>query len=582
MSDGDELRDFAADLHGEVDDRLRVEPGVLADAMFARIVSERLIDDGALEDVDICYLRTQVGNRHLEVFGYNLSDGETVLDLVTCQYGSLAATISRDEIERLIRRASNVAVACRDGLHRRLEESSPAFDMAERIHASWESISEIRIFVLTDGRSTFDRLEPRRVADLPATCHLWDIVRLHRLVTSGRMQEEIIIDFTEVGAAVPCLESPEQADGYRCLLAVLPGQLLADLYGQYHDRLLQRNVRAYLQSRGKVNKDINATISKTPGRFLAYNNGISATATDAELVRLPDGSTGIARLRDLQIVNGGQTTASLHHAATRIGLDLSDVHVMTKITVVPSALLDELVPMISRYANSQNAIRPADFEANGAFHVTLERLSRSVWAPATGGSTRPTKWYYERARGQYQVERSRSRTVRQRREFEAVNPPAQRFTKTDAAKFEMAYLLRPDIVSLGAEKCFLRWTEMHNPNDALQPDVPYFQHLVAKGILFIGTRRLIMDLKLGGYLAQTAAYAMALLVSRLGDQLDLDSVWRLQELPPSYADMVPDAALTVREVLVSPPGSANVTEWCKKSDCWLAVDRVMWTPGKAG
>jgi hypothetical protein len=171
VAEDDELRDFAAELHAEVDDRLRVEPGVLADAMFARIVSERLIDDGTLEDVDICFLRTQVGNRHLQVFGYNLSDGDSVLDLITCHYGSSAATISRDEIERLIRRVSNVAVACRDGLYRRLEESSPTFDMAERIHASWESLTEIRIFVLTDGaRSTASSPERSQIFQRAATC----------------------------------------------------------------------------------------------------------------------------------------------------------------------------------------------------------------------------------------------------------------------------------------------------------------------------------------------------------------------------------------------------------------------------
>src|SRR5690606_7632510 len=186
-------------------------------------------------------------------------------------------------------------------------------------------------------------------------------------------------------------------------------------------------------------------------RFLAYNNGISATATGVEFDRE---GTRIVRLDDLQIVNGGQTTASLHHAAKRNQADLSRVWVTAKITVVRVELLDELVPNISRYANSQNTIKEADFEANSPFHVELERASRRVWAPAPEGSTRQTRWYYERARGQYDVDKSRRPTAAQKRAFAAEYPKQQRFTKTDAAKYEMTFRQEPHVVSLGAQKCF--------------------------------------------------------------------------------------------------------------------------------
>lgn len=577
MGEADQLREFAAELSVEVRQRLAVEATGTAGDMFVRLVAERLIEDGAIEDLDVCYLRTQVGQRRIEVSGYEIGEGGAVLYLATRLCGADGERVPKESIDRLIRNASNFAIACQEGVHARLEESGPAFDMAQRIHASWEGIKEIRIFVLTDGRSTIQRLESATVAGLPTTYHLWDIVRLHRIVTSGRRHEEIVIDLDEMGAVVPCLPSPEQSAGYRCLLAVVPGKLLANLYDEHHDRLLQRNVRAYLQNRPKVNREIHATISKTPGSFLAYNNGISATATEVKLTAQADGTPRISRLRDLQIVNGGQTTASLHHAA-RAGHDLSEVHVMAKITIVPADLLDQLVPAISRYANSQNAIRPADFEANGPFHVALEQLSRSVWAPATDGSTRPTRWYYERARGQYQVERSRLDTQAKRRAFDRANPSRQRFTKTDAAKFEMAHALRPHVVSLGAEKCFLRWTENHNA-DGVEPDKGYFEHMVAKGILFAGVREAIKGMKLGGYLAQTAAYTTALLVQRLGARLDLDVLWRLQRVPGDLLDLAPEAGLVVRDVLVDAPGSANVTEWCKKLECWQTVERVSWSPG---
>jgi hypothetical protein len=575
MASSAELARFADELRVEVNQRLALEPETMGSDMFVRVVAERMIADGALEDIEVCYDR-KIGRPTIEVSGYNISQDGTILDLVTREHETGGHTVTKTQVEKLFRRVAAYAEACRDGLHKKKEESSPAYDMAQRIHASWEQFRKIRIFLLTDGRVTLERLDESTVAGLPASYDIWDITRLHRLATSGRVQEEIVIDLQELGRTVPVLESPEQPDGYRCLLAVLPGQLLADLYEQHHGRLLQRNVRAYLQARGKVNKEIHATIRNAPGRFLAYNNGISATATDVTIEAI-NGVPTLTRLHDLQIVNGGQTTASLHHAAT-LKADLTDVHVMAKITVVPADMLDELVPRISRYANSQNAIRPADFEANGTFHVGLERVSRSVWAPAVGGATRQTRWYYERARGQYQVERSRLRTRGRRNEFEAEYPPAQRFGKTDAAKYEMAYLRQPHTVSLGAEKCFQEWTLQLKLDEKDEPTPRDFQHLVAKGILFQRIRSRVLGMKLGGYPGQTAAYVMALILERLGGGIDLDLVWRLQDLPASVATVVPHVTKLVREVIIDPPQSANVTEWCKKEDCWHSVRQISWEP----
>ncbi|WP_405092610.1 AIPR family protein [Micromonospora sp. NBC_01392] len=569
-----DLAAFAEDLRVEVNQRLSAEPEMMVGDMFVRVVAERLIADGSLEDLDVCYLRQQ-GRPALEISGYNISSDGTILDLVTRETEKSGETITRTRVVALFRRATAFAQACHEGLHKLKEESAPVYDMAQRIHAEWAQLRRIRVFLLTDGRATLERIDESTLVGLPVTYQVWDIARLHRLAASGRVQEEIVIDLEEMGHAVPVLESPEQSDGYRCLLAVIPGQLLADLYAKHHSRILQRNVRAYLQARGRVNREMHTTIREQPGRFLAYNNGISATATDVEVERR-EGAVFLKRLHDLQIVNGGQTTASLHHASTNRTLD--GVHVMAKITVVPEAALNELVPRISRYANSQNAIRPADFEANGPFHIGLEHVSRVAWAPARPDSTRETHWYYERVRGQYQVERSRQQTAARKKRFEGECPPNQRFSKTDAAKYEMTYLMRPHTVSLGAEKCFQEWTLECKLDERDAPTLSYFRHLVAKGILFQGIRTQVLKLRLGGYPGQTAAYVMALIVERLGGQVDLDLVWRLQQVPEQIEATVPHVTKLVRDVIISPPGSANVTEWCKKEDCWNRVRAVSWSP----
>ena len=574
MTSPEELAAFAEELRVEINERLGREPEMLSGDMFVRVISERLIEDGAVEDLEVCYER-QESRPQIEISGYNISADGTILDLVAREPEKAAATVAKARVQVLFRRAVAFADACRQGQHKKKEESSPQYDMMQQINENWEGLEKVRILLLTDGRVATEHFDDTDVAGLPVTLHVWDITRLHRLATSGREQEEIVIDLLEMGHVVPILESPMQADEYRCLLAVLPGRLLADLYERHHSRILQRNVRAYLQARPAVNRGIHATIRSEPGRFLAYNNGISATATRVE-TEVRDGTLVLRVLHDLQIVNGGQTTASLHQAGQRNSLD--DVHVMAKITEVAAERLNELVPQISRYANSQNIIRLADFEANGQFHVGLERVSRTTWAPQRSDEQRDTKWYYERVRGQYQVERSRQGTPARRKRFEQEFPSRQRFGKTDVAKYEMAYLRRPDLVSLGAEKCFNRWTVEYKPDDKETPTPADFKQLVAKGILFQGIRDAVLKMRLGGYPGQIAAYVMSVIIDRMGDGLDLETVWRQQRVPEHVAAVVPEVTQQVRQVITNPPGSANVTEWCKKGECWNAVRDITWAP----
>ncbi|MEY9214580.1 AIPR family protein [Thermobifida halotolerans] len=571
---GASVEEFAISLEQAVDDRLNEESGLHKRDVFVQVVSEYLIEDGTLEDLYVCYYVHPYGRSRVEVSGYAISDDGHVLDLVVADYGNYGQTVSRDQVRKRFRWAELFAEACRDGHHREMDESTPEFDMAQKIHSQWSDFDKIRIFLLTDGRSTFDNLPQSELGGIPVVQDLWDIERIRRLATSGRHEEPISVDFTELGGPLPCLPASTGEDDYQCLLTVIPGQVLADMYELYGAKLLQRNVRSFLQLRGKVNKGINETIRTAPERFLAYNNGISATATGVEF----DGEkTRIVRLDDLQIVNGGQTTASLHHAAKRSRADLSRIWVTAKITVVRAGLLDELVPNISRYANSQNTINEADFEANSPFHVELERASRRVWAPAVAGGTRQSRWYYERARGQYDVDKSRRPTAAQKRAFAAEYPRQQRFTKTDAAKYEMTFRQAPHVVSLGAQKCFQRWTSEVVSNFTGVPDDEYFRKLVAKRILFEGARSEINRLNpKAGYLANVTTYTLA----RLVEDIDLEKVfaltWKQQEVPAEVIRAVQELSGPVRRVLLAAPGAGNVTEWCKKEDCWKSVLDIRW------
>lgn len=573
MSADDQIEHFKR-IREEIGNRISVEPHLMQRDVFLQFVTEYLVEDGTLEDMQPCFYRAQTGNRWMQAAGYGVSEDFTTLDVALVELSPNGKTLSRAQIDQRFREALRFAEACRDGLHHRLEPASPPYDMAQRINEVWPKLERVRLFLLTDGKTTTTRIEPESIGDLPVVKELWDMTRIGRLMTSGVRQSDLDVDLTHDSAPVYCLPAPASEEGYQCILALVPGQLLADLYERHGSRLLQRNVRAFLQSRNKVNKGINKTVREEPDRFLAYNNGISATARDVEIAHEPGGLRRITRIVEPQIVNGGQTTASLHHAHKRDGADLSRILVPAKITIVADSRLEELVPRISRYANSQNVIREADFEANSRFHVVLEELSRRTWAPAAEGSTEQHRWYYERVRGQYNVDVNRAGTPAKRAAFKRQN---KRFTKTDAAKYEAAWLGMPHQVSLGAEKCFQWWTkDVVTPSD--DPDLNRFKDLVAKGILFESTRKSLLNLNLGGYLAQTTAYTVALLVERSRYTVDLEEIWRNQRLSEDLTAAAVDTAHCIRPVLTSPPGAKNVTEWCKKEACWTSVQALDWTP----
>jgi hypothetical protein len=541
--------------------------------LFTQWVIDTLIEAGELEDGLTCYYRAT----GLEVSGYGVSDDDETLDLfvtVFRQDDSLP-TLSRTEAEAVWKRARNFLDRSFRDLHLKLEEASPAFDMALRIHGLRGFLSRVRIFLITDCLTTVDQGREEDVDGIRTTYHLWDLRRLYRCVTSGERLEAIEIDFVErFGRALPCLGAGEVRGEYASHLLIFPGDLLAALYGEYGGRLLELNVRSFLQVRGKVNQGIRRTLMEHPERFLAYNNGISATASEVDVRQLPEGGLGITRMKDLQIVNGGQTTASIYHVATRDKRDMSGVQVQAKLTVVPAQRLPELVPLISRYANTQNKVNEADFSANDPFHVKVEGLSRTVWAPAADGTQRQTKWFYERARGQYQDAIAREGTPAKQKAFKGTYPINQKFTKTDLAKFENTWNCLPHTVSQGAEKNFRAYMLQRSEARPEEVDQIYFRQLVAKAIMFRAAERIVSRHPESGYRANIVTYSLAYIVRKTGQRIDLDRIWQQQAIGPQLSQTIERVSLRVRAAITSAPGGRNVTEWCKKDECWKRIEAL--------
>jgi hypothetical protein len=558
-----------------------------AQAMLADVFTRRMItamvEDGELEEEAIqAYHVDESVRPAIEVAGYSLQDSDT-LNLVTAIFhGTEPEAVTPAEVRRAVKRARAFWQRCRDRpYHDDLEESGDAWDMALAIRRAAPEIRRVRTFVATDGLARIEYLDSETEDNVEYQQSIWDLRRLWRMESTGRRGEPIEIDFTSrFGKPLPALPAPDQSAEYRVLMTVIPGDWLANIYEEYGSRLLERNVRSFLQFTGKVNKGMRDTVRDEPGRFLAYNNGISATASSVELVRLPDGGHGIARILDLQIVNGGQTTASLHRS-WRTGLgDVSAVYVQAKITEVRGNLLDELVPRISEYANSQNKIQIADLSSNVPFHIELESLSRNTWAPATAETARQTKWFYERARGQYSdaLNRAPSRT-----EFQKMHPPRQRFSKVELATYENTLAMEPHEVSRGAQKNFLRFMlRVGSGEPALRPDITYLQHAVAKAILFRRAEKIVGAEAFGGYRRNIVAYALARLAHATGQRLDLGAVWSSQATSPAIDEAIENLAHIAFGVLTDPNRpAANVTEWAKREECWNRMRAVDWRPPRS-
>lgn len=570
MSSEEQFEVFLTNLHQEVISRSEGNEQLREDA-FTEVMVEHLTEAGEFDDGIVCQHR----GRGVQVNGYGVSEDEECLDLFVshCTLKSPPETVPKRDIDTLLKRGKEFVQKCMDGYVREMEEASPAFDLALRIEELKNELTRIRLFLFTDGISRMEEIPNESVGDVEVSYHLWDVERLFRCWNSGSRRETIEVDFVSInGEPVPCLPVAPQDGEYACYLTSLSGPLLVELYSRFGPRLLERNVRCFLQARGKINKGIRNTILTEPAMFLAYNNGLSVTAESVAMVQLADGTVGMTGAKDFQIVNGGQTMGSIYHAFRRDRTDVSGIRVPVKLTVLfdPNRV-EAVVPRISEYANSQNKVNTADFQANDPFHMGVEGLSRTIWAPAAEGMQRQTRWYYERARGQYQDDKSRCGTPAQQRQFEAVHPKSQMFTKTDLAKFENTWNQLPHLVSRGAQKNFWEFTLLLKERGRVTVDEPYFQRLIAKAILFRQAERIIQAQKYGGYRANIVTYTLAWLARKTSQRIDLERVWKEQKLTPALESAIRAASPLVHQHITSPPGGGNITEWCKKEACWKAL-----------
>lgn len=549
---------------------------------FMENIGAELIETGVLEGFEPCHYR-HLGRTAIRVDGFWFND-DGVLNLLIADFDSRNELLSltKTEVMTLFKRLGNFFNACVTAqLFTELDETTAEYGLARQIADRNHSIRKLN-FLLLSERTLSNRvksLDDAVICDIPVSYHIWDIARLHRQASSSGHKEALDIDLVELcGSGIACLPAHIGGDAFESYLIVMPGNVLFTIYEKYDAALLEQNVRCFLQARGKVNKGIRSTIINEPDMFFAYNNGITATAKGVE-IRKTNSGVEIININDLQIVNGGQTTASLFHTSRKDKAELDKVFVQMKLSIVDNEKAEEFVPKISEYANTQNRVNAADFFSNHPFHIRMQDFSRRIWAPAQAGEQRETKWFYERARGQY-ADALNKLVGKEQKHFKVTNPKPQMFTKTDLAKYENVWDEHPKWVNLGAQKNFAQYAGRVAKKWKDSPDEFnefYFKRAIARAIIFRATEKLVSSQPWynGGYRANIVAYALALMGEsgkQRGTVIDYLAVWKNQAISDALRHGLVIVTAFVNERLIKPPaGISNISEWAKKEACWTQL-----------
>ena len=561
-------------------------------AMFVNTVLADLQELNVITDFESCYSVGKYGRKSYRVDAYSFDDYDYSMSVFIADYSGSneEETLTRTDAMMLFEKVYTFLDGCINGNFRNeIEISTPVYDLVERIVHLEKSVRKYRFFIVTDkvmsGKiASFDF---GKIGDVNIEYNIWDMQRLHRVMSTGDGHEPVEIMFKDFNIkGLPCLEASDvSTDDVKCLLCVIPGQILADLYDTYGSTLLEGNVRSFLSTKGAVNKNIRKTILEADGEskrmFFAYNNGISATATSVETCE-ENAGTYITSIYNLQIVNGGQTTASLSNTRFKDKADLSGIFVQMKLTVIPDHDQAQLlIPKISRGSNSQNKVSDADFFSNHEFNVRMQQISRRMYAPAVNGLQYETHWFFERSRGQYDQEQSKM-TPSEKKKYQMQNPKEQKITKTDFAKYQNTWREYPYFVSMGAQKNFTRFAnyivDEWNKDDA-QFNEQYFRDTVVIAIMFKCIDKLVpqQDWYDKGYKANIVVYSLALFNYLIKKQypeysLNMRYIWDKQKVPECmYNEFVKLSKFVFDHITDESRPITNVTEWCKKEQCWITL-----------
>lgn len=568
--------------------QLSNEEGDTQEQTFTRLFLDLLSEAGETENTTVAYDEKDFGTKKThKINGYAISDNYETVDLFITIYKQeeTIPIIYKKDIDQAVTRITNFfRKSTYNNYEEDVAESSPIFEFAHTLGSYQElkdNLVRVNAFILTNGEYKGEIPQSISLNGNKIFYRILDINYLFQISEAAHVPIEI--DFSTEESSVPCLPGSTDNEEYQSYLTIIPGTCLAKLYERFGSRLLEQNVRSFLQFNGKINKGIRETIKTEPHMFFAYNNGLAATADHIEL---DESGHYIRRINNLQIVNGGQTTASIYYTQKKDKADISSIYVQMKLSVIKQQeQFSEIVSRISKYANTQNKVNDADFTANNQTLIELEKLSRYILTPLSSDSPLQTYWFFERARGQYKTLRQKEGFTKSRLDaFDKKYPKGQVLTKTDIAKYINAYnevyegkklVIGPHIVARGNEKNYARFINNNLPDKLKKINNVYFEDTIAKAILFktadkrYGTKASAVHI--GELKNVTVPYTIALLTKITAGRLDLYKIWKAQQLSPALSDFIFDLMVQVNDFIIKNSVGSHYIEWAKKEECWDMV-----------
>lgn len=554
-----------------------------------------LINDySLLSEINDCYFEFKNGTKAFKNMSLDAAylDLETnVLNLMIVDYNPGEVTnITNEFINRKTNLLINYFENVLKGFFKDGEQANPAVQLSRDIINNRQYIYKLHLFIVSTNKLS-KVVKTLKMSDytfagqtFKVELDVLDIEKIYLSKKPGFQKDDLIIDTKDYGfKGIPCIKAEIETDQYESYLAIVPGEFLSDIYKEHSDALLSANVRSFLKFNGAVNKGIRGTILNEKHRFFTYNNGISTTASDVVLEKDPNGGLILTSFTNLQIINGGQTTATLAATNIKNGADLSGIYVQMKLTVVKD-VDDDFVINIAKYANCQNQIKDADLNSSHKFYVRMEDYSRKIYAPLQTGQIVQELWYFERIRGQYDQPLMQM-TKGERDNYKKVRPKNKKFNLTDLSKYLNAADMLPYFVSWGgqvnARRFHTNMVAQWEKDDSVYNEL-FYKELIGKKILFTHIGNLVSNQSWyqenRAYRPQIIAYTFSKLVYEAKKEnlsIDYKKIWDLQKVPECLDNDLIDISKIVFDCIhnENTRTSANIETYCKKEDCWKHIQK---------
>ena len=578
------------------------EDGFINESNFINNIIPSMLDAKLIdtEDFTETYYSTEIDGSPIKINGYIINDSGERLQLFILNEESISLNTTnlevslKDYYEGIFKKATNFTNKAIKGYLNDIQDIGAINALINQMSSSLgaDQFDVIEIFMISATASVSGNgtnIKPKRIdfkdeklkikynknkesreKEILILKRLIDLNFLYNVLVSQGNREALTIDFEEqFNFKIEAIKAADE-NNFESYLCVLPANILAELYKRYSSRLLEKNVRSFLQFRG-VNQGMRKTLTKEPEKFIAFNNGLTITASNKEIEKKNE-KIYIKSLSDFQIVNGGQTTASIYFSQ-KDGIDVSKVKVMAKINVaknVSEEVLNELISSISEFSNSQSKVTTVDLRSRNPQLNKIKSLSESVITPSG------RKWFFEKSKGEFNTKLRIAGSSGKNR-IEKEYPKEYRFTKEQLGKYYSSWGDEPYKVKKGGEAIFRKFLEdIGSEEKKVNIDRNFYELLISRIIMFKSLEEIhgSRNNAIGQLRSAVVPYTMSILYNVTeGDRknpntFDLAKLWNSEGVEDDLKIYVKELMILVNDLIKKYAKSDDLGEYSKKKELW--------------